>query len=315
MTARPTAVADALTHDYLADLDGALAAGVARLPKSFGARQAEYLRAAHRPDGGFAGRRGGADLYYTSFALRTVALLQALSPDGWERAAAYIQQCEPQAEGVVDAFCVLGSLRALAQAGQHTQGCTEGVQRALANCRRPDGSYAGVPGGEGSVYHTFLGTLCEQMLGRTPGDASAFVRSCRRPDGGFSDQAAAPRSGTNPTAAAVAVLSIVGALDGETAGRAAAFLAERQQADGGFAAHAQAPADLMSSFTALVALGHLGAVGRIRRGALGRFAQRLAASGGGFHAAAGDPDVDVEYTHYGLGTLALLSLQIQRGSP
>jgi geranylgeranyl transferase type-2 subunit beta len=315
VTPRPTALADALTHDYLADLDAALAAGVARLPKSFLVRQAECLRTAQRPDGGFGGRRGGSDLYYTSFALRAAVLLDALAPDGWDRAAAYIQQCEPQAGGVVDAFCVLGSRRALAQAGHRTHGCTEGVQRALARCRRPDGSYTRLPGGEGSVYHTFLGTLCEQMLGLMPGDASAFVRSRRRPDGGFSDQAAAPSSGTNPAAAAVAVLSIAGSLDAETASGAAAFLAARQQPDGGFAAHAETPADLMSSFTALVALGHLGAVARIRRGALGRFVQRLVAPAGGFRAAAEDPGVDVEYTYYGLGALALLSLQIQRGSP
>ena len=35
---------------------------------------------AQNPDGGFSGREGGSDLYYTGFALRGLAVLDALSP-------------------------------------------------------------------------------------------------------------------------------------------------------------------------------------------------------------------------------------------
>ena len=60
----------ALPTDYASALALRLASGAARLPARFLAREAAYVAAAQRPDGGFAGRRGGSDLYYTSFGLR-----------------------------------------------------------------------------------------------------------------------------------------------------------------------------------------------------------------------------------------------------
>ena len=55
---------------YLERLTLRLVDGLARLPAEFRARHAAYLSAAQNADGGFSGREGGSDLYYTSFALR-----------------------------------------------------------------------------------------------------------------------------------------------------------------------------------------------------------------------------------------------------
>ena len=43
-----------------------------------------------RADGGFAGRQGLSDLYYTSFALRTLAILGELHGSVAERAAGFL---------------------------------------------------------------------------------------------------------------------------------------------------------------------------------------------------------------------------------
>jgi geranylgeranyl transferase type-2 subunit beta len=58
-------------------------------------------------------------------------------------------------------------------------------------------------------------------------------------------------------------------------------------------------------------LGELGATERLDTAAVGRFVRTLERPGGGFFGAAWDDTPDVEYTFYGLGTLAL----IQNTSP
>ena len=63
---------------YLANLTLRLAAGAAELPEEVRARHAAYVTDSQRDDGGFAGRQGPGDLYYTSFALRTLAMLNVL---------------------------------------------------------------------------------------------------------------------------------------------------------------------------------------------------------------------------------------------
>ena len=71
---------------YLEDLTNRLTAGVARLPAEVRQRHADYLRRAQNADGGFSGREGGSDLYYTGFALRGLALLGALDESAAQQA-------------------------------------------------------------------------------------------------------------------------------------------------------------------------------------------------------------------------------------
>ena len=310
-----------LARDYLHELDAKVAEGVASLPGRFRRRQVARLVAAQQADGGFPGRQGGSDLYYTSFALRAFDVLGADEPKVLALAAAWLGQCKGKAVDAVDCFCLLSSVRALRHRGV---GAAEAEAQQIAStleaCRAADGGYAKAEADRGSVYHTFLAALCWQMLGEAvPEGAKAlgFVRSCQRPDGGFGDdvhEKTADAGGTNPTAAAVAVLTVLGELDETTAAAAAGFLAGMQRLDGGFAPHAAAPVgDLVSTFTALVSLGACGATGDVNRAQLGRFVKGLVVRDGGFRATAADDGVDVEYTYYGLGTLGLLSLETERG--
>jgi geranylgeranyl transferase type-2 subunit beta len=81
-----------------------------------------------------------------------------------------------------------------------------------------------------------------------------------------------------------------------------------QTAEGGLRANARIPvADLLSTFTGLVALAALDSPAAVDRAAARRFVLALQQPAGGFHAGAWDQVADVEYTFYGLGAMALLS--------
>src|SRR5262245_669081 len=76
---------------YLTRLTARLADGLARQPAAVRDRHAAYLAATQLPDGGWPGREGGSDLYYTGFALRGLTALGALTPEVAGRAADYLR--------------------------------------------------------------------------------------------------------------------------------------------------------------------------------------------------------------------------------
>ncbi|MCE5216391.1 hypothetical protein LLH03_05080, partial [bacterium] len=166
-----------------------------------------------------------------------------------------------------------------------------------------------------SAYQAFLLALCHEMLGdgwSAGEEVLRGVQQLRRPEGGFAERADQTAAQTNATAAGLAVLTMAGELEEDCAASAARFLVSMQTSeDGGFRAHAAAPeGDLLSSFTAFLALIGLAAVGPVDLAALARFARTCARPGGGFSSCPRDAVPDVEYTYYGLGTLALLRAMI-----
>ena len=182
----------------------------------------------------------------------------------------------------------------------------------MEKLRRPDGGYAkGAEGVASSTYHTFLVLLCLQLIGRQPSQPEqivTFLRSQQCEEGGFREIRASKRAGTNPTAAAIGALRILGGLDEGMRLDCIDFLAEMQTDEGGLRANTRIPiADLLSTFTGLISLQDLGGAGEIDLPAAKRFAESLAREEGGFRGAEWDPAHDVEYTFYGLGTLGLLA--------
>src|SRR5437660_5125065 len=93
--------------NYLQQLSARLANGLAQIPGAFRERHAAYLLNSQNLDGGFPGREGGSDLYYTGFALRSLSVLDALSPEVAVRAADYLRTCLTHHTSVVDFFCLL----------------------------------------------------------------------------------------------------------------------------------------------------------------------------------------------------------------
>jgi geranylgeranyl transferase type-2 subunit beta len=305
--------------DYLPRLTARLTEGLQRLPAEFRAQHAGYLAARQNPDGGFSGREGGSDLYYTGFALRGLAVLDALTPEVCERAAAFLRASLATQASVVDFYSLLYAC-VLVQLGggpdvlaDSARDWPDRVAATLESFRAPDGGYARESGAvSGSTYHTFLVALCYELLGRPlpqPQDVARFVRSRRREDGGHVEVAPMRRSGTNPTAAAVGVLQLLGEqLSAEEHAAVVGFLAAMPSGEGGLRANGRIPAaDLLSTFTGCWTLTQLGGLERIDAGAARDYARSLEEAGGGFRGGLWDERSDVEYTFYGLGVLALLA--------
>ena len=292
---------------YHAKLMLRLAGGAASLSEDLRLRHGEWLAAAQRDDGGFAGRRGPSDPYYTGFALRSLALVGRLSGSTVRRAGEFLAGCFHRPLSGPDFTSLLSGITLLGIAGGDRQRMALNVFEPL---RRPDGGYAKtVRSGQSGTHQTFLAAICREMAGLPPADsqaAAALIRRRRRPDGGFVEFDAMRHSGVNPTAAALAILRLGDALDEPTCAEAIRFLASMQAGDGGFRAHGRIPAgDLLSTFSALAALADLDAFDAIDLGAAHRFALSLASPGGGFRAGSGTLSPTFEYTFYGLGAIAL----------
>ena len=303
---------------YLEELTIRLATGIAQLPEEFRQRQSRYLLAAQREDGGFAGREGGSDLYYTGFALRSLAILGDLYGEPAEKAAKFLQSRMKGQESIVDFLSLIyGGVLIQSAAGIDIfagadANWRDAVANSMESLRRADGGYAkGPEGNASSTYHTFLVLLCLELIGRQPNEPAAIVRflqSQAADEGGFREIRASKRAGTNPTAAAIGALRILDALDENTRLDTIDFLAEMQTDEGGLRANTRIPiADLLSTFTGLLTLQDLSGTSEIDLAAVEQFARSLSRDEGGFHGAAWDPAHDVEYSFYGLGCLGLLA--------
>ena len=304
---------------YLEKLTLRLAAGAMRLPEEVRRRHAPFLADAQDQDGGFPGRQGPSDLYYTGFALRGLALLGGLSESMAGEASRFLKQRLGGRMPSIDFLSLVFSavlleatsgIDVFAAAGRDRKST---VTDMLKRFRRDDGGYAKTDAGaHSSTYHTFLAASGLQLVGAQIEEAPRtieLIRSRQRDDGGFVELDQMKHSGTNPTAAAVGVLRLLDAVDNPTRQHAAAFLARMQNAEGGFRANTRIPvADLLSTFTTLVALADLDALSAVDLCGARRYVESLEQAKGGFRGGAWDDAADVEYTFYGLGTLALLAV-------
>jgi geranylgeranyl transferase type-2 subunit beta len=288
---------------YLELLDELLAMGTAAFSPAFRDRQLAFLLTQQQLDGGFAGRQGRADLYYSDFALRALALLDYHGP-AWGQAAAFLV-AQPLPRGEVAAlFNLLNGARLLSRQGQ-------GLSLAFA---LPDLRATLHDCAAQSAYALFLGTLCAHMLDdgyRSAAETAALLSSLRCPGGGYCNVSGISAMQTNATAAAMAVYRML-ELPVDCLREDAATLARLQRADGGWPAHESAPAsDLLSTFTALLTLAGMGELSGVRLPAIAQFLKETAEPNGGFRAGAGDDTADVEYSYYGIATLALLRAQVE----
>jgi geranylgeranyl transferase type-2 subunit beta len=307
---------------YLTRLTNRLLEGIERLPADVRERNTRYLLEAQNPDGGFSGREGGSDLYYTGFALRSLAVLQGLNENVCDKAANFLRTKMTGSAGVVDFFSLVVSCYLVPLGGgpdvlaDAPPDWRDRVAATLETFRTPEGGYGKTPGApHGSTYTSFLVTLCLQLLGRPnpePEKLAAFVKSRRRPDGGYVEISAMKRSGTNPTAAGVGLLQILGDLDDAAKQGTADFLAALPSSfEGGLRANDRIPAaDLLSTFTGGWTLDQLGFANKLDWEQVRDYALACAKITGGFRGGLWDERTDVEYTFYGLGTLALAALML-----
>ena len=303
---------------YLASLTLKLAQGAGRLPEPLRALHANYIRGQQQADGGFGGREGGSDPYYTGFALRALAVLGELDPQTASQAASFLDSRLLGHEGVVDLISLVFSA-AILEFDAGTEVLAEApedwpvrLSQLLESYRRDDGGYAKSPEGKASsTYQTFLTTLCYELIGIEQPSRDAvvdFLRQREHDEGGFLEIRVAKRAGVNPTAAAIGALKTLNALTDDICERTIDFLAEQQNDDGGFTANTRIPlSDLLSTCTGLITLHDLNADMEIDKQAARQFVESMQRPTGGFSGFAFDPAEDVEYTFYGLAALSLLT--------
>ncbi|MEM8866016.1 MAG: prenyltransferase/squalene oxidase repeat-containing protein [Planctomycetota bacterium] len=309
---------------YLVALTIRLAEGLGQLPVELRDRHAAPFLAAQQDDGGFAGRDGISDLYYTGFAVRALALLDRLDEPLATRVAAFLQTRLATHAHVVDLFSLVFASQLVEMAtgvnamANQPLDWRDRLAAMIESLRRDDGGYAKSPeGAASSTYYSFLSVLTLQLIERPidqPERLAEFILSQRRDDGGFVEIRPMRRSGVNPTAAAIGVLRVVDPTGVDPiADDVIDFLCEQQTDEGGLRANTQIPiADLLSTFTGLLTLADLDAAAEVDLPAVRQFVSSVEQPDGGFIAAAWDEVVDVEYSFYGLASLGLLET-VQRG--
>lgn len=283
---------------------------VARLAPNLlgeGAKQVErFVRSCQSGDGGFRGRGGQSDLYYTSFAVDALMALRVEVP-----AAKIRGFLESFGEGAGLDLVHLCCLLRLWSGQEGGGGPVDALLRRVESFRSEDGGYEAAPGARmGSAYGCLLGYGAYADHGRKPPAPEGLARcldSLRTPDGGWSNDALI-RIGSVPATAAAA-----------TVGRSLSFPIPRNTADwlltcwdaqGGFRAFPGAPMpDLLSTAVALHALDGLLAPGLagLKEACLD-YLDTLWSNQGGFHGNWADDVLDVEYTYYGLLALGHLAL-------
>src|SRR5262249_48721749 len=90
------------SEPYLLRLGRRLSAGLTELPADARVRHREFVLSRQNGDGGFSGREGGSDLYYTGFAVRTLAVLNVLTADDCRRIGGFLQSCQRMQVTVID---------------------------------------------------------------------------------------------------------------------------------------------------------------------------------------------------------------------
>ncbi len=308
---------------YLVDLTLQLAKGVEKMPEAERELHGQLFLSHQCADGGFHGRAIHSDPYYTAFALRGLVLLGKLTPGAAHRATDYLRSQMQGSSNIIDLISLVFAARLIEFSSGNlvfedaTSDWTRSLTDTLEQLRRPDGGYCKTTAGHASsTYQTFLIALTYELLELRlpePEQAIAFVLGQQREDGGFVEIGVMRRSGTNPTAAAIGTLRVLQPLIGEETIPAeirqavAKFLINSTTEEGGFRANTQIPiADLLSTFTALQTLRNLDHWADVNIEAALHYVRSLQFGTGGFHAAAWDEEIDVEYSFYGVAALGLL---------
>ncbi|MCA8997909.1 MAG: terpene cyclase/mutase family protein [Planctomycetaceae bacterium] len=308
---------------FLVWLANRLTNGLVFLDEDRRGRHRDFVLAHQTEDGGFRGREGDSDLYYTSFAARSLMMLGALDRKTSVRVGEYLGRHDWRTLNVIDLMNWLATGLAVQLTSgvdilaDEPDGWADEIAAKLEGVRTADGGYAKSPkGASGSMYHSFLVLLTYQLLFRNPPRTNAliqFVYDRQRDDGGFVEISPMKRSGTNPTAAAATILAELDSVDEEIRSDITGFYRDVLSDEGGFQANSRVPfADSLSTFTVVLTTEHL----RLPRTfqpdrILPWLTTQLEFPTGGFRAATWDENADVEYTFYGLGLLSLLSQEIR----
>jgi hypothetical protein len=286
----------------------AVARAVSLLESTAVREMAGFVRAQQNADGGFRGRAGASDLYYSVFGLEC---LGALDPAFPLESTRFFLDAFGDGNGLdfVHMTC-LARCRSHLPATPRGSELNRSVARQIEAYHCSKGGFGRTQAPErGTVYESFLAFLAYENLGREfpdPIQLPSCLESWRNPDGSYANESGMAM-GTTPVTAAAAVL--LAQLGRPALVTTRDWLLARCDPRGGFRATPVTPRpDLLSTATALQALNAMGgAIEAIRLPCLD-FVQGLWTDNGGFCGHGADDTPDCEYTFYGLLALGNLHL-------
>ncbi len=257
-------------------------------------------------DGGFTGRSGASDLYYTVFGTECLLALGAEPP---EALADYLSRLgDGQSLDFVHQVCLARCWAAL-PADVLPEATRAGLLDRIQQARCEDGGFSHVADARhGSTYGCFLTIAAHQDLRAELPDPEAVagcIESMELGDGSFANDR---RLGIGSTAATAAAVTALRHLARPADHTSADWLLEQCGPDGGFvAAPGMLSGDLLSTAIALHALaGSDVPLDEIREHCLD-FLDGLWDDAGAFHGYRGDDVLDCEYAYYGLLAMGHLS--------
>ncbi|MBC8217992.1 MAG: hypothetical protein H8E73_05955 [Planctomycetes bacterium] len=264
-------------------------------------------------DGGFKGRNGRSDLYYTVFGIEALLVLNA--EIDCERIKTYLRQFGSGDElDFVHLTCLVRCWANISESQNVAvdSSLRDEILRDIETYRSADGGYSdSADARQGTAYASFLALGAYQDLRADMEDPAALADSLealRTPDGAYSNDPTMKIGATPVTAAALTILHY---LDQPIEDESISWLLSQLHPKGGFVAVPVAGSygipDLLSTATALHALALAGAsTNRITEKCLD-FLDSLWSTEGAFCGSWADPAGDCEYTYYGLLSLGHLS--------
>lgn len=266
----------------------------------------DFLTAGINPDGGFKGRDGRSDLYYTVFGLEALIALGGSFPQ--DRTADFLQKFIKQND--LDLIHLAALIRCYANLldNNFEKGLRGRFIKKIEQFRCKDGGYANKMGlDNGTIYGCFFALAAYQDLQLDMPDYTKVIeciQALSTPEGAFTNNQKIQTGSTNATAAAMTVLHhLHQPIDKKTGD----WLFTQCTSSGGFRAMPAAPIpDLLSTATALHALVIAGfEINAVKDKCLD-FIDSLWCSKGAFYGNCTDTTLDCEYTYYGLLALGHL---------
>lgn len=273
----------------------------------------KYVISRMGEEGGFTGRGSKSDLYYTVFGIELLISLGCPVPV--EPLKKYLASFDGGTG--LDLVHLASLTRCHASLAEFSSADIEPLLREklaenLFSMQCMDGAYSSnEPGISGNAYGCFLAVAMCQDLG-IPVQNREAVLECldilAMENGGYSNEAAAKTASTPSTAA---VLCSFHMLDCPVPEKSVEWLIDQIHSHGGFCALAgPGPLcipDLLSTATALQALSYCHSNVSVHRERHLDFLDSLWNPSGGFSGSWADPEVDCEYTYYGLLSLGYLA--------
>lgn len=281
-------------------------------------------------DGGFQGRSSSSDMYYTFFALATLASLGSSKPNMnlpelIAPVNSYIRKLDVKKLGFIDLYCMVCALPLLTYLGlpdkaktialmfarknkMFTAKSTRELVGRLEDYRSKDGGYNqnARNSKHGTVYASFLACQAYDNLGLEIPDKEGILDSLeglKAYDNGYANQPDMPYGTTTATAASGIMMQH---LLGKTPQTVEKWLLGQLLPCGGFRASPQTPiADMLSTATAVLALKKMGHKFESGPDTID-FVESHWDDSGGFFGSLLDQKCDCEYTFYALLTLGCL---------